>query len=129
MGSRREQVQRYVAQLDGPSADDAWHALVELGDLALSDIVGAFDVATQPSVRRSLVEVACEYRSPVAAPFLARCLEDADLAIRKAALDGFVTLGGEVALASLALARKSAGPDWRSWIDEAARQIRQGRDS
>jgi len=50
----REAVTHYLAQLTGSSADDTWHALLELGPSALPHVVDAFRVHNDPSSTREL---------------------------------------------------------------------------
>ena len=123
MQDLREYIDDYVSQLSGPTADDAWHGLVEAGSAALQHVVRAFAAATDANVRLALVQVVSEWRSVEGVPFLAAQLRDSDAAIWKAALDGMVTAGGPAALEALHFASGRSTPEQREWIDEAIEQI------
>ena len=118
-------VKDYVAALSGPHADDAWHSLVEAGPAALPYLVEEYNASRDPAVRLALVEIVGEYRSADATAFLVTCLQNGDGDIWKVALDGLVSLGGRAALDVLSVARETASPRKREWIEEAVEQIRQ----
>ncbi len=128
MDDLRDAVRFYASELAGSRADDAWHALLELGPAALSLVSDAIRSAHQGEVKVRLAEVLAESRSVEALPFLAELLNDRDAEMWKVALDGLVTLGGEPAarmgaLEVLAAARETVAVDKREWIDEAIEQI------
>jgi HEAT repeat protein len=118
----REPVECYVAQLSTSKAEDAWHSLVEIGPTALPYLIEAFETA-DPQVKVSLIRVISEYRSTTAIPFLQPLLSDTRDDIWKAALDGFVMLGGQASLDALRFGRTTASPERQYWIGEAVRQI------
>jgi HEAT repeat protein len=123
MQDLQEFVDHYVAELSGPNAFSALHSLIEAGPSALPLVVEAFQAATDPQVRLSLVKLVSEYRSEAAVPFLALCITDRSNAIWRAALDGLVILGGASAMEALREARTAATTYQRPWIDEAMQQI------
>jgi hypothetical protein len=53
----QEYVNHYVAQLTGPTADDAWHSLVQAGPTALPYVIDAFNATSDQRVKVSLVQV------------------------------------------------------------------------
>ena len=128
MNDLRDAVRFYASELAGSRADDAWHALLELGPAALPLVSDALRSARQGQVRVRLAEVLAHSRSIEALPFLRELLNERDAEMWKVALDGLVTLGGEPtvrsgALEVLAAAREIAAVDRREWIDEAIEQI------
>ena len=123
MRNLKEYVAVSVSQLSGPTADDAWHSLVEAGPAALPYVVEAFSAAGDRAVKVALVQVVCEYRLADAIPFFRGLLRDDDSEIWKVALDGLVVLGGVAALDVLTNARGIATVEKREWIDEAVGQI------
>ena len=128
MNDLRDAVRFYASELAGSRAEDAWHALLELGPAALPLVSDAIRSAHQGDVKVRLAEVLAESRSAEALPFLGELLNDRDAEMWKVALDGLVTLGGEPAarmraLEVLAAAREIAAADKREWIDEAIGQI------
>jgi HEAT repeat protein len=102
-----EMVSHYVTQLSGDRADDAWHALVELGPAALPHVIHAFKAQSEPSVAAALIRVASEYRTMDALPFFASLLVAQDGNIWKTALDGIVSLGDEPAVTRLRMASET----------------------
>ena len=125
MRDPRDYVKNYVPQLSGPGADDAWHSLVEAGPAVLPHVVDAFNASRDPRGRLPLVQIVGEYRSADAIPFFETCLRNNDANIWKAALDGLASLGTRAALDVLRVARETANPQKREWIDEAVEQIHQ----
>jgi HEAT repeat protein len=123
MRDLEEYVRHYVRELSGSKAENAWHSLVEAGPTALPYLVNAFEAATEPRVRVSLVQVIAQYRSAERVPFLETLLRDGKPEIWKAALDGLVMCGGTAALAALRAARAITTSEKRQWIDEAVGQI------
>ena len=126
MQDLQELVDHYVAQLSGPNAFSARHSLIEAGAPALSLVVDAFNIATDPHVKVSLVQIVSEYRTDSAVPFLVSLLGDRRPEIWKVALDGLVILGNHAALDALRETRLTTAREQRAWIDEAIRQIADG---
>lgn len=83
----------------------------------------AVDAASDSHVRTALVQVISEYRSAEGVPFLEALLRDHHAEIWKSALDGLVMVGGQAALDALGVAKTTATPQQREWIDEAVGQI------
>ena len=128
MNDLRDAVRLYASELAGSRADDAWHALLELGPAALPLVWDALRSAPRGEVRVRLAQVLCDSQSVEALPFLSELLNDRDAEMWKVALDGLVMLGAEPtarirALEVLAAAREIAALDKREWIDEAIEQI------
>ena len=121
-------VRFYVARLDGPEREGAFHRLLEGGVDALPHLVLAFKEAEEPSVRAQIVEVIGQTRVPAATEILATALKDRAPVVWKAALDGLVTVGGPMAATVLdsALASSTSGeydiPV--EWLTEGLAQVR-----
>lgn len=118
---------RYLDSLDDGRWEDSDPAL-DYGSRALPCFVEAFGRETDPARRSRLVRVIWQFRDPAALPALTVALRDSHDEVWKDALDGFVTLASEQALAILrqeriALAADSNGSEKLSWIDEAIGQI------
>jgi len=119
-----EMVTAYIDALSTPRRDDAYHALLDLGVAALPFIDAAVRSETTPSVRATLIDIAWRTGSNRALPMLARCLQDDDASVWKAALDGLVTLADWRSLEVLLAAKVEAARDKLPRIDEAIEQIR-----
>jgi HEAT repeat protein len=119
-----EKVEYYAAQLSSDHADDAWHALVELGPAALPHVIHAFEAQSEPSVAVALIRVASEYRTKDALPFFATLLAAQDGNIWKTALNGIVSLGDESAVTRLRAASETLGNEKLPWVEEAIGQIK-----
>ena len=117
-----EAVEHYVDSLSGANADDAWHALVELGPSALPRVIGAFHATSHLDTQVSLVRVVAEYRTAESVPFLAGLLSHGEPAIWKSAIDALVTVGYGAAVEALLTARAAAPQARREWIEEAIPQ-------
>jgi len=128
MTDLQEYVQFNVRELSGARADDAWHALVETGPVALPHIITAYDTVRDLSVKLSLITVVCQYSVIEVTPFLARLLQNNEAEIWKSALDGLVKLGGDPVLEILRAAEAAASPEKRNWIEEAVQQIIESHD-
>jgi len=75
MNDAREVVTHLLAQLAGPSADDACHALLELGRLALPQLVEAVRGAKSREVKLRLAQIITHIRAAEAESFLVELLE------------------------------------------------------
>ena len=117
-----ESVEHYVDGLCGANADDAWHALVELGPSALPHVIAAFHAASHLDTQVLLVWVIAEYRTAQSVPFLAGLLSHAEPAVWKSAIDALVTVGCGAAVEALMTARAAAPQARRERIDEAIPQ-------
>jgi TPR repeat protein len=117
-----ESVELYVHSLSGANAEDAWHALVELGPSALPHVIAAFDAASHLDTQVSLVRVIAEYRTAEGVPFLAGLLSHDEASIWKSAIDALVTAGCRAAVEALLAARAAAPQAQRERIDEAIPQ-------
>ena len=117
-----ESVERYVDSLSGANADDAWHALVEMGPSALPHVIAAFHAASHLDTQVLLVWVIAEYRTAESVPFLAGLLSHDEPAIWKSAIDALVTVGCGAAVEALMTARAAAPQARRERIDEAIPQ-------
>ena len=115
-----EPVEYYVDRLSGANAEDAWHALVELGPLALPHVIAAFHATSHLDTQVLLVSVIGEYRTVKSVPFLAGLLSHP--AIWKSAIDALVTAGCRAAVEALVTASAAAPDARREWIDEAIPQ-------
>ena len=123
MQDLQEHVDHYVAQLSGPNAFNALHSLIQAGPAVLPVIVEAFNACTDPHVKLSLVQLVSEYRSAEAVPFLQVALQERNVHIWRAALDGLVILGNGAALEALRAAKSTARSEQRAWIQDAMDQI------
>jgi len=119
-----EMVKYYVTQLSGDRADDAWHALVELGPAALPHAIHAFEAQSELPVAIALIRVASEYRSKDALPFFIALLAAQDGNTWKTALDGIVSLGDKSAVRRLLVASETLGNEKLPWVEEAIAQIK-----
>jgi len=117
-----ESVEHYVHGLSGANADDAWHALVELGPSALPHVIAAFHAASHLDTQVLLVWVIAEYRTAESVPFLAGLLAHVEPSIWKSAIDALVTAGCRAAVEALLTASAAAPDARREWIDEAIPQ-------
>ena len=117
-----EAVEHYVDSLSGANADDAWHALVEMGPSALPHAIAAFHATSHLDTRVSLVRVIAEYRTAESVPFLAGLLAHVEASIWKSAIDALVTAGCRAAVEALVTASAAAPDARREWIDEAVPQ-------
>ena len=117
-----ESVEHYVHSLSGANADDAWHALVELGPSALPHVIAAFHATSHLDTQFLLVRVIAEYRTAESVPFLAGLLSHDEPAIWKSAIDAFVTVGCGAAVEALVTARAAAPQARCEWIEEAIPQ-------
>jgi HEAT repeat protein len=122
-----EQIRHYLGELDGPSRENAWHALAEIGPLALPPVVGALGAAGSPDVRVAFLRLLAEYRAADAIPALAIQLRDPLPAVWQTAVDALVAIGSANAAAVLAAARSEVAEARRGWIDEAVTQIETNR--
>jgi TPR repeat protein len=117
-----EAVEHYVASLSGANADDAWHALVEIGPSALAHVIEAFHATSHLDTQVSLLRVTAEYRTAESVPFLAGLLSHDEPAVWKSAIDALVTVGCGAAVEALVTARAAAPQARREWIEEAITQ-------
>lgn len=117
-----EAVDDYVHSLSGANADDAWHALVELGPSALPHVIAAFHAANHLDTQVFLVWVIAEYRTAESVPFLAGLLAHDEASIWKSTIDALVTAGCRAAVEALLTASAAAPDARREWIDEAIPQ-------
>jgi hypothetical protein len=108
-----------------PDGSAAWHTLVEMDDAAVPELIGVFKAESDASVREFLVEVIWQHREPSTIAFLGQALNDPEPVVWQQALDGLVTLASPAALRVLYATRDSAAGDFRSWIEEAIRQVEQ----
>lgn len=127
----RTMVTKLLMELDGPRGEDAFCALRDVPE-ALPLVAEAFEHERDGARRESLIHCLWQFRDMKALPTLSAALHDADDRVWKEALDGIVTLGGDVALRVLEEARDSAGKDptgkvKREWIEEAIRQVQEDR--
>ena len=119
-----EMITAYIEALSTPRRDSAYHALLDLGAAALPFLDAAMQNETTSSVRATLIDIAWRTGSNRALPMLARCLQDDDATVWKAALDGLVTLADWRSLEVLLAAKVEAARDKLPRIDEAIEQIR-----
>ena len=117
-----ESVEHYVHSLSGANADDAWHALVELGPSASPHVIAAFHATSHLDTQVSLVRVIAEYRTAESVPFLAGLLSHDEPALWKSAIDALVTVGCGAAVEALVTARAAAPQARCEWIEEAIPQ-------
>jgi HEAT repeat protein len=123
MGDPGTQIVKCLEQLREPERESAWHALAEIGPVALPEVAADLRKAEDPTVRVALIRLLAEYRSPEAIPALVSQMEGAVPAIWQAALAALVTIGTAQAVAALTAARSVAAKDRTPWIDEALGQI------
>jgi HEAT repeat protein len=123
------EISKYLDRLPGSDWENAWHALAEIGAVALPAATAALAGTGDAAVRVALIRLLAAYRSPDAIPAVASQLGDTAPAVWQAALDALVAIGTEQALAALTAARAVAPMDRRQWIDEALGQIEAGGTS
>jgi HEAT repeat protein len=116
-------IRHYLDELDGANRENAWHALAEIGPVAVPAVVGALGSVGNPDVRVALIRLLAEYRAADAIPALAIQLREPLPAVWQAAVDALVAIGSGNASAALAAARSEAPEAQRGWIDEAVTQI------
>ena len=129
----RRTVTELLAELDGPRTESALCALRNLPE-ALPSVAEAYAHESDGRRRELLIHCLWQFRDLAALPTLSAALRDPDDRVRKEALDGIVTLGGDAALRVLEEARDARAKariekSKRAWIDEAIRQIHRNRDS
>lgn len=105
---------------------DAYHSLLEAPpelDRRLEELSECQGRSTRE--RELVVELIWRRGSPRAPQVLARALADPTDAIRKQALDGLVSIGGDECRGIVARAAEAcrAGDEWREWLVEAGEQI------
>jgi len=129
--SLKENLEEYIAyyldRIEGPEAENAFHSLIEAPKETVPLLVKAFNNETRSSKREVILEIICQFRDPITVPILIDAMRDDSEIIWKRALDGIVTLGGEIALEILHN-EKTRFPVTRmktEWIDEAIEQIRE----
>jgi hypothetical protein len=122
----------YLERLKGPESEDAYHSLIEAEDGIVPLLVTAFGTEANPGIRAMLVKIIWQHRIPETVEFLSEALNDSHPEVWKNALDGFVAIGGPLAILLLESARQrmqSAGqrePVRMEWIEETIQQIRTG---
>jgi hypothetical protein len=99
--------------------------LLEAGAQVLPHLAAAYDVESNPHVRAAIVRLASEHRKPYSVTLLARALNDPTGEVKKAALDGLVTVGGAEARQTLESALLTVNPraEWAGWLREAISQL------
>ena len=127
MSELEDMVTHYIAALSGPSAENAYHGLLEAGPAAVPFLATAFSTERRPEMRATILQIIWQSRNPSALPVLASGLADPAPAVWRAALDGLVTLRGPKAVETLRAARNRAvvgeGPVPIDWLEEALQQI------
>ena len=129
MDDSKVYVAHYVKRLVGPDSEDAYHSLIEAGEVIVPHLIEAFRVETNPTVRSILVEIVGQYRLSETAEFLAEALTDSISEVWKSALDGLVTLGGSLAIQMLKSAKQHFQANGQTkaiqveWINEAIQQV------
>ncbi len=124
-----EYIQHYLERLD---TENAYTALLELDKSAVPLLVQAFREEAEVWRRVILLDVIWRHRLDGTAEFLGEVLQDDQLEIFEAALDGLIALGGSDTIAILEAEKYRLliiGGDPRvriKWIDEAMDHIRTG---
>jgi hypothetical protein len=114
---------------------DVFHSLIEADSSIIPEIIDAYRVEKDASVRELLVEAVWQHRQASTIPFLGEALHDAEPAVWKQAIDGLVTLGTSECIDALRIAkgrtfsRPVEADEYCSWIDEAIGQINQATDA
>jgi len=125
----RDRIASYVKALR--AGEDVAECLQDVGEAAAAALITAFNEESDRQIRRQIVEIIWQYRSPANLPFLAGCLRDYDGEVRQQAIDGLVTLGTAEARSALttALERCRASPreeqDFADYLAEAIELIDQ----
>lgn len=118
----------YLEQYRDGQDDEAFHGLLELDNCCLPDLVTAFRLSTDSSIRVLLLEVIWQHRDPTQIPLLGGLLFDDDEEIWQEAMDGLVTLACSASLQGLHQARTRTLEDVRAqnkfqkWLEEAISQ-------
>jgi HEAT repeat protein len=122
-------VQEYLQQLHQPDHDDAFFSLIEADHAIVPRLIDACQSESDPYIRATLIEIIWQHRLPLSLDFLAQALNDDHSEVWKAALDGFVGIGGEASRAILIRYRDHLQPMRKDanihlhWIDEALQQL------
>jgi len=124
MSNSKEAIQYYLRRLHDGDFESAFFGVLELGPIALPDLIDTYRVEADGSCRASLVEMIWQYRDPSVIPFLATALDDEYPEVWKQAIDGLVAIPCDESLQVLDDARTVA-EDRREWIEEAIEQIRE----
>jgi len=109
--------------------DGVFHALLEMGDEVIPDMIDVFRDEKNVKVRAFLVELVWQNRQQTTIPFLTEALNDPEPMVWEQALDGLVTLASQPALDALRDARKRRFTNdkqrakFRRWLDEAIEQV------
>jgi HEAT repeat protein len=119
----RDRIASYVKALR--AGEDVSECLQDVGEAAAPALIAAFNEESDRQIRREIVEIIWQYRSPANVPFLAGCLRDHDDEVRQQAIDGLISLGIPEARKALttALERCRSGPqveqDFAEYLAEA----------
>jgi hypothetical protein len=90
MSNTKEAVEYYLEQLRAGRAP--FFDLLELGAIAIPELVDAYRAEADGGYREFLVEVIWQYRDPSAIPFPAEALRDDAADVWKEAIDGLVAM-------------------------------------
>lgn len=126
-----QEVLHYIEQLRKGS-EDAYHALIELDNAYIPELMGLFYQEKNSEMQALLLEVIWQHRSPDTLLLLQEALHYDDAEIWKTALDGIVALNHLQGLNVLAdekarlhtFTDKSA-TERLDWIDEAYQQLQE----
>jgi HEAT repeat protein len=118
-------VEHHVRRLQGPGADDAFHALREAPQGVVPELLAACREERDPGRRAAILEVLGQRRDTSIVPTLEGALRDATTEVWKVALDGLVLVGGHCAAEALSRSMRDLPPNdvRQEWIREALSQI------
>ena len=111
------------------TSEDAFCNLTELDLAYLPAIIERFNAEAAVRFRLALIRVIWEFRNPMAVPTLLAAVGDPCDEIVLAALDGLVTIGGELATIGMqeAISKIPEGSPRKAWIEEALEQTESAR--
>ncbi|MBN2371761.1 MAG: HEAT repeat domain-containing protein [Vicinamibacteria bacterium] len=122
-------VDHYLTEWSSSGWAHAFHSLVELGPVALSELEKRFSSTRDDALRAEIVVIVRHLHTDLSVPLFEAALADRSPEVWKAALDGLVDLASPEAIALLERSRTqppagTAEAEWESWVSEALDQAR-----
>ena len=120
MSSPESTVDHYLGEFRAGRCAEAFHGLIELGPAVVSDLITAYEGATDLDCEVFVIEVISEFRLDSSLGFLRHALGRDDPRIWKAALNGMVMVQSRDAVDAMDHVLSSIqGSEKKEWIEEA----------
>lgn len=126
----KEIIAHYVQQLGSTEFDQAYHALIEVDDSLVPELINAYEIDPKLKVRKALIEIIGEHRRVEDVEFLGQILHSENSNLWKAALDALVKINHQICIHTLLEANEAiqiieSDSDKLDWINEAIQQLRE----